>query len=132
MRGFDTNVLVRFLVRDDARQAEAVAALITAAVEEDQPIYLSTIVLCETVWVLESAYGYERGEIADALEKLLLTQQFEIEHRDHVWRALPRYRAGRADLADFLIGEVNHAAGCQDTATFDTALGGEGGFTVLS
>lgn len=132
MTGFDTNVLVRYLVRDDADQAAVVSRLITDAVENGVSVYLNKVVVCETVWVLESAYEYPKEAIADVLEKLLLTQQFEFEERDHVWRSLRRYREGEADLADYLIGESNHASGCDETATFDRALRGEVGFTVLS
>ncbi len=132
MTGFDSNVLVRYLVRDDADQAAVVSRLITDAAEGGVSVYLNKVVVCETVWVLESAYGYPKDTIADVLEKLLLTQRFEFEERDHVWRSLRRYREGRADLADYMIGEANHASGCEETATFDRALKGEGGFTVLS
>lgn len=132
MTGFDTNVLVRYLVRDDADQAAVVTRLITSAAESGVSVYLNKVVVCETVWVLESAYEYPKDAIADALEKLLLTQQFEFEERDHVWRSLRRYREGKADFADYLIGVTNHASGCDETATFDRALRGEGGFTVLS
>lgn len=132
MIGFDTNVLVRYLVKDDADQAAVVSRLITESVESDVSVYLNKVVVCETVWVLESAYEYPKDVIADVLEKLLLTQQFEFEERDHVWRSLRRYREGGADLADYLIGETNTAAGCEETATFDRALRGEDGFTLLS
>ena len=132
MTGFDTNVLVRYLVKDDADQAAIVSRLITDAAESDVSVYLNKVVVCETVWVLESAYEYPKDVIADVLEKLLLTQQFEFEERDHVWRSLRRYREGKADLADYLIGETNQAAGCEETATFDRALRGEDGFALLS
>lgn len=68
---------------------------------------------------------------ADAIEKLLLTQQFEFEERDNVWCALKRFREGKADFSDYLIGEKNLANGCDRTTTFDKALRGEGGFEVL-
>ncbi len=132
MTGFDTNVLVRYLVRDDADQAAVVSRLIADAAESGVSVYLNKVVICETVWVLESAYEYPKDEIADALEKLLLTQQFDFEGRDRVWRSLRRYREGKADFADYLIGETNHAHGCDQTTTFDRALRGEDGFTVLS
>ena len=132
MTGFDTNVLVRYLVRDDADQAAVVARLVSEAAESGVSVYLNKVVVCETVWVLESAYEYPKDAIADVLEKLLLTQQFEFEERDQVWRSLRRYREGKADLADYLIGETNHSAGCDETATFDRGLRGEDGFTVLS
>ena len=132
MTGFDTNVLVRYLVRDDANQAAVVSRLVSEAAEGGVAVYLNKVVVCETVWVLESAYGYPKDAIAEVLEKLLLTQQFEFEERDLVWRSLRRYREGKADLADYLIGETNRAAGCDETATFDRALRGEGGFALLS
>ena len=132
MKGFDTNVLVRYLVKDDPEQATIVAKLIVEAAETEAPIYLDMIVLCETVWVLESGYDYAKDTIADVLEKLLLTQQFELEERDQVWRALRRYRAGKGDLADYLIGESNLAADCERTVTFDRALLEEHGFEVLA
>lgn len=132
MTGFDTNVLVRYLVRDDADQAAVVSRLITDAAESGVSVYLNKVVVCEAVWVLESAYEYPKGVIADVLEKLLLTQQFEFEERDQTWRSLRRYREGKADLADYLIGETNRSAGCGETATFDRALRGDDGFRVLS
>jgi predicted nucleic-acid-binding protein len=58
MIGFDTNVLARYLVRDD-------------------PGLINRIVLCELVWVLESAYGYSKDTIVAVLEKLLRTSKLE-------------------------------------------------------
>jgi predicted nucleic-acid-binding protein len=131
VRGFDTNVLVRYLVRDDPDQAAIVDRVITEVATTDETVHLDTIVLCETIWVLESGYGYEKDAIADAMDRVLRTQQFEIEHRDEVWRALRRFRNGKADFADFLIGEKNRANNCVSTCTFDRALRGEEGFEML-
>lgn len=131
MIGFDTNLLVRYLVKDDPAQATLVERLIAEAVERDGLIFLNHIVLCETAWVLESGYGHGRGVIAEVYEKLLLTQQFEFEARELVWSALRRFRAGKADFADYLIGETNLAAGCERTHTFDRGLEGEDGFELV-
>jgi predicted nucleic-acid-binding protein len=130
--GFDTNVLVRYLVKDDPAQAAIVERLIAETVAEDAAIFLNTIVLCESVWVLETGYAYARAEIAEALEKLLLTQQFEFEEREHAWRAVKRFREGKADFADYIIGEKNRSFGCERTSTFDRALKDEEGFEFLA
>lgn len=132
MRGFDTNVLVRYLVKDDPDQAHIVARLIADTVGEDAIIVLNHIVLCETIWVLESGYGYSRSIIGDTVQKLLLTQQFEIPEREIVWRALRRFKDGKADFADYLIGEKNLSAGCEKTSTFDKGLKDEDGFEFLT
>ncbi len=131
MIGFDTNVLVRYLVRDDPGQSETVRRVVEDLVQGGETAYLNTIVLCETVWVLESGYGYSRPVIAATLEKILLTQQIEVEDPDQVWRALARFREGRGDYADYLIGARNLAEGCRRTVTFDRALGKEEGFDLL-
>ena len=131
MKGFDTNLLVRYLVRDDPQQSAIVERLVAEVVDADEFVFLNHIVLCETFWVLESGYGYEREAVAEALEKLLLTQQFDFEGRDLVWSALRRFRAGKADLADYLIGETNLSNGCERTLTFDRGLKEEKGFELL-
>jgi predicted nucleic-acid-binding protein len=131
VKGFDTNLLVRYLVRDDPAQASVVERVIANAAESDESIFLDAIVLCEAVWVLESAYEIDRPSIADALEKLLLTEQFEIDRREVVWKALHRFKAGKGDFADYVIGESNILIGCDTTQTFDRALRGERDFEVL-
>lgn len=131
MIGFDTNLLVRLLVGDDPAQAAKVDALVHECLDADETILLNGIVLCETVWVLESAYGHSRNVVGEVLEKILLTRQLEVEDRDAVWRALGRFRKGRADFADYLLGERNSALGCRRTATFDRTLEGEEGFVLL-
>ena len=59
----DTNVLVRYLTWDDLAQAKAAARVI----ESGETIAISTIVLCELVWVLRRPYGLSTTEIADAI-----------------------------------------------------------------
>lgn len=131
MTGLDTNVLVRFLVADDAEQAARATAQLKEIEEAGDVAYLTGIVLCETVWVLDRGYGYAKPVIVDVLERILLTRQLEVEDRDGAWRALEAYRAGRADFADYLIGERNRAGGCERTVTFDLLLEGAAGFQVL-
>jgi predicted nucleic-acid-binding protein len=131
MRGLDTNVLVRYLVKDDRRQAEVASAYILKAVADGGRCFINYIVLCELVWVLESAYGFGRREIAGVLEKILVARQFDIEQKDIVRQAVSDYGQGKGDLADYLIGRVNHEHGCNRTATFDRSLKNAPVFEVL-
>lgn len=119
MIGLDTNVLVRYLVQDDAEQARRATSLITGACTRESPGFINRIVLCELVWVLEDAYGYSKDAIAGALEKVLQTSQFRVEDIQVAWVALRRYQRSRADFADCLLGAVNRRAGCDRTVTFD-------------
>ena len=131
MKGLDTNVLVRYLVKDDKKQAEKAGAFIRNATANGEYCFINNIVLCETVWVLQSAYAYDKKEIADVLESILATKQFEIERKDITRQAVHDYRKGRGDLADYLIGRINHARGCDATASFDRALKNATTFIVL-
>ena len=122
MKALDTNVLVRYLVQDDPIQGRKAAAYIESAAAASEQILVGNIVLCETVWVLDSAYGYDKAEICTVLEKLLQSSTFQFESKDAAWRALEEYRAVKADFADCLMGQLHRAFGCEPTATFDIAL----------
>ena len=131
MTGLDSNVLIRYLVKDDARQARRAIKFIQEVVQRGELLFLNHIVLCELVWVLEVAYGFSKSEIGDLLQKLLLTEQFEMEDRDAVWAALDRYRKGPADFSNYLSWEKNTNHGCNPTATFDRSLKDNPAFRVL-
>ena len=122
MIGVDTNVLVRYVVQDDPRQAAAASHFIETTLSEDEPGWIASIVLCEFVWVLEAAYGYARNAIAATLERLFEVDRFRVEEPSLAWRALDAYRSG-ADFADALIALGNEHAGCDYTATFDRGAG---------
>jgi predicted nucleic-acid-binding protein len=115
MIALDTNVLVRYLVQDDPVQC----ALTNQIIEREENLFLSCIVICELVWVLDVAYHAKKKEIATVLEKILLTRQFQIEDKDDVWMALSDYSKSDADFSDCLIGRKNQTLGCEFTASFD-------------
>ena len=132
MKGVDTNVLVRFLTRDDARQEKAALQFLELAKARVEPILVNVVVLCELVWVLRGAYEYPKAEIADAVERLLSTKQLVIEDADLIWLALRDFRASKADFADCVIGRKNQKLGCDVTVTFDGRLAGVHGFAPVS
>ena len=122
MIGLDTNILVRYLKRDDPAQAARAAALIEAAFNDREELFVSHIVLCELVWVLQSGYRHSKAEVVKALRLLLSATQLVFEDVDQVRRALARLDAGGGGFADYLIGERAVSAGCGRVATFDRAL----------
>jgi predicted nucleic-acid-binding protein len=118
----DTNVLVRYLTQDDAKQFQDASALLLGLEKQHQTALLSTIVLCETVWVLTRAYKIERIHIADMLDKLLSTSLFVIDNKDTVREAIDLYRTGKGDFADYMIGIYSRNLGSVTVATFDETL----------
>jgi predicted nucleic-acid-binding protein len=129
--GLDTNVLVRYLTQDEPGQAKKANALIAAAAAKREKLHLDVVVLCEVVWVLRGAYGFDKDTVCGALEKILAAAQFSIADRDRVREALALYRAEGGDFADYILGSRNRAAGCDVTATFDRALKGSALFHML-
>ncbi len=118
MIALDTNVLVRYLVRDDAEQAEAARALLES-LTTDRPGYVCREVAVELVWVLERAYGFSRDQIATTLEELVATEGLVIEEADDVARAAFRYRIGGAGFSDMMIVFTAERAGALPVYTFD-------------
>ena len=131
MIGLDTNVLVRYLTQDDPVQARKVTRIIEEGAERNTPFFISSVVLCELVWVLESAYGYGRREVAGVLKQILRTDQFRFEDKDLLWQSLADYRRQRGDFSDYLIGRTGEKAGCEQTLTFDRGLQGSPRFRVV-
>lgn len=129
MIGLDTNILVRYLTRDDESQWRQAADLI----QQNQPCFIANIVLCELVWVLREAnYRFQKEEIISVLEAMLHSAAFEFESRSTLDQALQQYKQGKADFSDYLIGATSRQAGCAETASFDGKLKGEKGFRWLN
>jgi predicted nucleic-acid-binding protein len=112
----DTNVLVRYLTWDDDPRARKAAEVIEAA---DQ-VHVSTVVLCEVVWVLTRAYQYKRHEIVPVLERLVAGREFEIDQV--AARAGLRLLEAGGDFADGVILDGMQSASCEFLATFDRDL----------
>lgn len=130
MTGIDTNVLLRYLVQDNPEQARKTTRYIAHECSADTPALINRIVMCELVWVLESAYGYSREKVVFALEKILRTTQFRIEDAQEAWSSLREYQTG-ADFADSFIAAVNRRLGCEHTVTFDRKASRRQGFVAL-
>jgi predicted nucleic-acid-binding protein len=76
MRGVDTNVLVRYIAEDDAKQTAVAEGLMEQSSGAGHPLFIPIGVLCELVWVLSRT------------------------HREVVRRSLDAFRSGQADFAD--------------------------------
>ncbi len=103
MIGLDTNVLVRYLTRDDESQYRATMKLLTRKAAR---FFVADLVLVETDWVLSSLYDWTRDEIADAFARLVQVHNLQFEDEDRIRHALAAVRRG-ADLSDELLIAMN-------------------------
>ena len=113
MIALDTNVVVRLIVNDDARQVAAARRLL------DQNILLLTTVVMETEWVLRKTYKLSRDRIISSIETMCGLPQVSLLEPDVIEAALDLYVMG-LDLADALhLCSMPHPA---KMATFDVDL----------
>jgi predicted nucleic-acid-binding protein len=119
MLGVDTNVLVRYLTRDDQPQYEKARRLIDRRVSKGEPVLVSLLVLLETEWVLRSRYELVKSEILAAFSALLDTADLTFEDEPSIERAVYSWKNSAADFADCMIEAHNRRLGCRATATFD-------------
>jgi len=123
MTGLDTNILVRYLAQDDPIQSPLATDIIEFRLTEENPGYVSIVVLVETVWVLDRAYSLADKEIAAALERMLQADTLVVENEQEVFTAAIALKKGIGSFADALIGALAARAGCDRILTFDkTAL----------
>ena len=119
MLGVDTNVLVRYLIRDDQPQYEKARRLIDREVARSEPVFVSLLVLLETEWVLRSRYELAKADVIAAFSALLDTADLAFEDEPSVENAVYSWKDSPADFADCLIEARNRRLGCRATATFD-------------
>jgi predicted nucleic-acid-binding protein len=119
MKALDTNVLIRFLVRDDVRQAEIVYKIFKQAETEKESFYVPLLIVLETIWVLESVYKITRHDILDSLNDLVLMPILDFESKSAIMNFISSARDNKTDLSDLLIAHTAKFSGCECVLTFD-------------
>jgi len=126
MISLDTNVLVRYAIRDDAQQAKRADALIDALTPDD-PALVTHIVLVELWWVLTRSYNRTPQQAADFIDKLMDIETLHTQDDDLVTEALQAVTENHADFADALIVSVSAAQGATQIRTFDAKAAARAG-----
>jgi predicted nucleic-acid-binding protein len=119
MKAIDTNVLVRFLVRDDELQARTIYNIFKQAEADKEEFFVPLLVVLEMLWVLESVYEIPREEILDSLNELLLMPILKFEAQSVIQGFIFSAREGKVDLSDLLIAHSAKISGCECILTFD-------------
>ncbi len=131
MLGIDTNVLVRYIVRDDEAQFEKASRLIKREIAAGQAVFVSLPVVLETEWVLRSRYHFKKVEIVEVLSALLDATDIDLEAESVIEESLNLWKDSSASFADCLIGAHNRRLGCGATATFDVKAAKLSAFVAL-
>ncbi|MBM3327152.1 MAG: type II toxin-antitoxin system VapC family toxin [Calditrichaeota bacterium] len=128
MIGLDTNILLRIIVEDDPEQTARVRRLTDEAIETGELLFITDVVLSETVWTLRTGYRRNRREILTTLKSIEQTINFKFESPATIRKAIADFEHNRGDFPDYLIKERCNSAGCRTVATFDKVLLSEPGF----
>jgi len=116
--GIDTNILARYLLRDDEEQFKLAAELFSMATE-DLPIFVTHTTLIELNWLLLRTYRRTKEQFIAVLDKLIQMRQLVVENVAHVAAALHLFRMTNADFPDCMIMVATQQAGCTWTYSFD-------------
>jgi predicted nucleic-acid-binding protein len=130
MIGLDTNILMRYFLRDDPEQSMRAATLMKS-LSPSAPGYISSVTLAESVWVLERLYRKPKSDVVFFIRGLLESKQLSVENQDAVAQALRRFEGSNADFADCLIERLCDTAGCSHTMTFDVGATKAAGMVLL-
>lgn len=116
MIGVDTNIVARFLLRDDEEQRARAHRLLAS---QKQEALVDDLTLAEIAWVLRHRAGASAGTIAKALNALTINEKLRVSDVALVETACAESLEHGLGIADALIGARNRAAGCDTTYTFD-------------
>jgi predicted nucleic-acid-binding protein len=118
MIAVDTNLLLRFVVRDDVAQFKRASTFFGQRTARD-PAFISLIVLAEFVWALRRRYGYPQAAVRELVSSLFETAEIAFEDEASLSAVVNTEVPG--DIADHLIAYSARRAGCETTVTFDEA-----------
>jgi predicted nucleic-acid-binding protein len=130
--GLDTNILLRWLVSADQAdlassdaELEHVAGIVSA---EGASMFINVVVIAETAWIMEKKLHLGRDDVCAIISRLLFAENITLGNDLEMRAALETYASSNIGFADCLVANLNLAAGCTHTLTFDKRAGRTAGF----
>lgn len=117
MPAIDTNILIRYLARDDEEQFLKVLELF--ADHREIGVLINLPVIMEAYWVLESTYNYSKQELIKTFRQLIKTEGLVVQSDKIIEEALIKYEESKADFENCLIAVQNNSISEDPTYTFD-------------
>jgi predicted nucleic-acid-binding protein len=117
--GLDTNILIRYLAQDDPVQSLQASEIIERRLTEENPGFISIVVMVEMVWVLERAYRFAARDIASVIERMLQADLLVVQNEQEVFTAMITLKEAQGSFADAVIAALAARENCSCTLTFD-------------
>ena len=115
----DTNLLVRYLTEDDPDKAQSVETLLIKAGKGEIKIVIPSVIIAELMWVLESYYKMETGEISQLVGSILNTPGIDTQDKNILREVLKIYEKKGTDFVDAWIVEFARERNIKTIYTFD-------------
>jgi len=115
----DTNVFLRFFVRDVEPFYHKAKNLFEKGESGQLKLETSDLVIAEIVWVLESYYDFSKPEIKEVVETILETKNLKVANHSRVKEAIDLYSSGKMDYIDAYNIAYIKAKDFKKVATFD-------------
>jgi predicted nucleic-acid-binding protein len=132
MAALDTDVLVRWLTADNAKQCAVVAKLLEIAAKKEERFFVPVTVMLQTEWVLRSRYRFDKPTVTAALDALMGVSELEFQSEPALEQALWLFKqTGAPDFADCLHVALVSQAGQGPLLTFDERAGKLDGVQLL-
>jgi len=119
MKAIDTNILIRFITKDDEKQATLIYQLFKQAEANNKSLFVPLLVVLEIIWVLESIYNKSNTEILETLSDVLSMPVLVFKSESVIQSFIDSAHNTSVDLSDLLIAHSAHSFDCQSTLTFD-------------
>ena len=130
MIGLDTNILVRYFIKDDPEQARLAVNLIYS-LSPTEPGWIGVAIFMELDWVMNNVLKVKKDRVVEIFETGLASQELVVENANTVREALQLYRSRNTDFSDCLIASAAKAAGCSRTVTFDRIAARDAGMELI-
>ena len=115
----DTNVILRFLLKEDPQLFQAVEPLFLQAEQGDLEIYIHPIIIAEIIWTLESYYEYSKEKIAEVMIQLVEAKGVVVPDKEIIVRALQDYKEKNVDFIDSYLVQYANKKGPLTVYTLD-------------
>ncbi len=115
----DTNVFLRFFVRDIEIHYQKAKELFDKAEKGGVKLETSDMVIAEIVWVLESYYDFSQAEIKEIIDTMLETKNLRVSNHARIREAIDLYASAKIDFIDACNIAFIKAKDYKKVATFD-------------
>ena len=130
MIGLDTNILVRYFIKDDPQQTRLAVNLIFS-LSPSEPGWIGVAIFMELDWVMNNVLKVKKDRVVEIFDTLLASRELVVENMETVREALQLYRFRNTDFSDCLIAASAKADGCSRTVTFDHRAARDAGMDLI-